>query len=67
MDLRSVLHAALAALQRGDNKAAHNQLRAFNLKVNALTGKSLTSAQAAVVLDFVNEAIALLSEKFRLF
>ncbi len=60
-DLKSVLQAALNALQRGDSIAARNQFIAFENKVNALRGKTLTDTQADILLNLAAKAIQLLS------
>ena len=60
-DLNSVLQAALNALQRGDSIAARNQFIAFENKVNALRGKTLTDTQADILLNLAAKAIQLLS------
>jgi len=59
-DLKSVLQAALNALQRGDSIAARNQFIAFENKVNALRGKTLTDTQADTLLNLEAKALQLL-------
>ena len=49
--LVSKLQAAAAAAARGDTTSKTNQINAFINQVNAQTGKSITSAQAALLIS----------------
>ena len=59
-DLSSVLLACLNALERGNDFAARNQIGAFENMVHALSGNTLTTAQADLLLNIAAGAIQLL-------
>jgi hypothetical protein len=50
VDCAASLQGAQAAFARGNIKSGDNQLNAFINQVNAQSGKSLTPAQAAVLI-----------------
>lgn len=52
--LNAKLDAASAAKARGQTKTEQNQLNAFGNQVNAQTGKCLTAAQAALLVQFAS-------------
>jgi hypothetical protein len=55
--LVSKLEAALASLNRGNKKAAINQLQAFINEVNAQRGKKITEQQATELIADAQQII----------
>jgi hypothetical protein len=60
--LVSKLEAALASLNRGNKKAAMNELQAFMNHVNAQSGKKITEQQAAELIAAAQQIIDSLQE-----